>query len=72
MEMYDYENQLHAMLHSEDSIFIFCYPNYFYFADNRSPMDDFAIDCCFNSGYEGLKFRELTPRYAKLTQHNVA
>jgi hypothetical protein len=30
-------------------------------------MDGFLLDCCFNSGYEGLKFRELTPRYAKST-----
>jgi hypothetical protein len=22
------------------------------------------LDCCFNSGYKGLKFRESTPRYA--------
>jgi hypothetical protein len=27
-------------------------------------MDGFLLDCCFNSDYEGLKFRESTPRYA--------
>jgi hypothetical protein len=27
-------------------------------------MDSFLLDCCFNSGYEGQKFRESTPRYA--------
>jgi hypothetical protein len=28
-------------------------------------MDAFSLDCCFNAVYEGLKFRGLTPRYAK-------
>jgi hypothetical protein len=28
-------------------------------------MDGFLLDCCFISGYEGLKFRESTPPYAK-------
>jgi hypothetical protein len=27
-------------------------------------MDGFLLDCSFNAGYEGLKFRELTPHYA--------
>jgi hypothetical protein len=27
-------------------------------------MDDFLLDCCFNTVYEGLKFRKSTPRYA--------
>jgi hypothetical protein len=27
-------------------------------------MDGFLLDCCFNSGYEGQKCRESTPRYA--------
>jgi hypothetical protein len=59
------------------SIFSLRYPKnfLFYFADNRkgrSLMDGFLLDCCFNSGYEGLtKFRELTPRYAKSTPHYV-
>jgi hypothetical protein len=30
-------------------------------------MGGFLLDCCFNSGYEGLKFRESTARYAKST-----
>jgi hypothetical protein len=27
-------------------------------------MEDFLLDCCFSAVYEGLKFRESTPRYA--------
>jgi hypothetical protein len=26
-------------------------------------MDEFLLDFCFNSGYEGLKFKESTPRH---------
>jgi hypothetical protein len=27
-------------------------------------MDGFLLDCCFNSGYDGRKIRESTPRCA--------
>jgi hypothetical protein len=33
-------------------------------------MDDFSLDCCFNSRYEGLEFRGSTPRYAKPTRYS--
>jgi hypothetical protein len=38
----------------------------------NSSMFDFSLDCCFNAVYEGLKFRESSPRCAKSTPHYVA
>jgi hypothetical protein len=35
-------------------------------------MDDFLLDCCFNAFDKGLKFGELTARYAKSTPRYAA
>jgi hypothetical protein len=35
-------------------------------------MDNFLLDCSFNAIQKGLKFKELTPRYAKLPPRDAA
>jgi hypothetical protein len=35
-------------------------------------MDEFLLGCCFNVVYEGLKFMESTPSYAKSTLRYAA
>jgi hypothetical protein len=38
----------------------------------NSPKDDFSLDCCLNAVFEGLKFKESTPHYAKSTPRYAA